>query len=159
MAKKPAAKKRRGPTAPAKRKQDGRPKGYKTPDEVWKAFQLYRAHIEANPRLRQDFVGKDGNMVYKEIKRPLTVVGFKSWCYEHYADIHNYFDNPDGRYDEFKEIITRIKDIIQSEQVDGALTGDYNSNLTARLNGLVDKAEVTGNHNVKVINIDPLADS
>ena len=138
---------------------EGRPKGYKVPDDVWKAFLKYRDHIKDNPRLRQDFVGKDGNMVYKEIKRPLTIVGFKSWCYEHYSDIHHYFDNTDGRYDAFREIITRIKDIIQSEQVDGALTGDYNSNLTARLNGLVDKAEVTGNHNIKVINIDPLADN
>lgn len=151
MAKKQPAKKK--PKPPVKQK------GYKTPNDVWKAFLNYRDHIKNNPRKRQDYVGKDGDMVYREIERPLTIVGFKSWCYENHSDIHHYFDNTDNRYNSYREIITRIKDIIQSEQIDGALTGDYNSNLTARLNGISDKQEIDNTHNVKVINIDPLADS
>lgn len=142
----------------AKPKPFVKPKGYKTPDDVWKAFMQYRAHIKSNPRLRQDYVGKDGDKVWREIERPLTIVGFKSWCYEHICDIHHYFDNTDNRYSEYREIITRIKDIIQSEQIDGALTGDYNSNLTARLNGIADKQQIDATQNVRVINIDPLAD-
>lgn len=135
-----------------------RQKEYKTPEDVWNAFVQYRDHIKSNPRKRQDYVGKDGDLVYREIERPLTIVGFKSWCYENLSDIHNYFDNTENRYEAYKEIITRIKDIIQSEQIDGALTGDYNSNLTARLNGISDKQQIDSTSSVKVINIDPLAD-
>jgi len=156
MAKKKQAKKRQGPIA--KSKPPIKQKGYKAPEDVWKAFEMYRAHVKSNPRKRQDYVGKDGNLVYREIERPLIIEGFKSWCYENHSDVHHYFDNTDGRYDAYREVITRIREFIRAEQINGALTGDYNSNLTARLNGLVDKAEVTGNHNIKIINIDPLGD-
>lgn len=37
-----------------KSNHDGRPKGYKVPDDVWKAFLKYRDHIKDNPRLRQE---------------------------------------------------------------------------------------------------------
>lgn len=135
-----------------------KPKGYETPNDVWNAFLKYRDHIKSNPRLRQDYVGKDGDEVNRKIQRPLTIVGFKAWCYENISDIHHYFDNTDNRYNAYREIITRIKDIIQAEQIDGALTGDYNSNLTARLNGLADKQQIDATSSIKVINIDPLAD-
>ena len=51
-------------------------------------------------------------------------------------------DNTDGRYNEYRKIITRIKKEIRAEQVDGALTGFYNPNLTARLNSITEKQEV-----------------
>lgn len=135
-----------------------KPKGYKSPDDVWQAFLDYREFVKSNPRKRQDYVGKDGTLVYRDIERPLIIEGFKSWCYEFRTDVHHYFDNTDNRYNEYRETITRIKEFIRNEQIDGALTGDYNSNLTARLNGIVDKQEISASHNVKVINIDPLAD-
>jgi len=57
------------------------------------------------------------------------------------SDLSHYERNPDGRYEDYRPIIKQIKAAIQSQQIGGAMVGVYNSNLTARLNGLTEKTE------------------
>ena len=49
-----------------------------------------------------------------------------------------YKNNPD-----FSIVLTRVRKIIETQQVEGALNGYYNANLTARLNGFTDKQDLT----------------
>jgi len=116
---------------------------FKEPKEIWDAFNRYRTWAKANPILVHDFVGKDGNSVYRERERPLTVEGFEEYLYESEDDlgyrVEKYLD---GTHDDFVDISMRIKRIIRNDQVTGAMTSIYNPNITARLNGLVDKAEM-----------------
>ena len=44
----------------------GRPPIWNTPEELWEAFEKYRAENKANPYRVQDYVGKDGVMVYRD---------------------------------------------------------------------------------------------
>jgi hypothetical protein len=114
-----------------------------TPELLWELFTEYREQVKSNPRKKVEYVGKDGKRVETPIERPLSLDGFYCFGYDKGVTIHNYFDNPEGAYDEYQGITTRIRKEVRAEQVDGAMVGQYNSNLTARLNGLTDKSEVT----------------
>jgi len=114
-----------------------------TPDLLWDLFTEYREQVKSNPRKKIEYVGKDGLRVETPIERPLSLDGFYCFGYDKGVTLHHYFENPDGAYDEYRGITTRIRKEVRAEQVDGAMVGQYNSNLTARLNGLTDKSEVT----------------
>jgi hypothetical protein len=120
----------------------GRPRMFNTPKDLWDAFLQYSIDTKANPYMVHDFVGKDGTPVYREKEKPLTFEGFKTWMFLNQADlgfsVNRYFD---GTREDFVEIASHIKDIIRQDQVAGGMAGVYNSSLTARLNGLVDKTE------------------
>lgn len=136
----------------------GKHKYIKTPEEMWELFQGYKKQVKENPRIKVDYVGREGDKVETPIERPLTISGFKTYCAYNAGDIQRYWHNVDKKYDEYVTIIARIRNEIRSEQVDGGLTGFYNSNLTARLNNIKEQTETTNSHNVNLLNIDPLAD-
>ena len=125
----------------------GRPRMFKTPQDLWNAFVRYKDDTKANPYLVHDFVGKDGIPVFREKEKPLTFEGFKAWLFLNQSDLGFdcdwYFD---GKHQEFLGIASHIKEIIRQDQIAGGMAGVYNSSLTARLNGLADKTET----NVKV---------
>jgi hypothetical protein len=122
----------------------GRPRAFKSPEELWDAFIKYKEDTKANPLLIHDFVGKDGNEIYRKKEVPLTIEGFKCFLFESseykFFDIDSYLD---GTHKEFVGISMRIKDSIRRDQIKGGMAGIYNPSLTARINGLVDKVEKT----------------
>jgi len=128
------------------------------PEKLYELFEAYRKEVKDNPRIKVEYVGKEGNKVKTPIERALTVSGFKTYCYKNICDAHHYFDNPDGRYDAYRGIVTRIREEIKEDQLDGAMVNQYNSNLTARLNGISDKQQMDVKANVNILNIDPLVD-
>ena len=131
----------------------------KTPEELWQLFEDYRKEVKGNPRIKVEYVGKEGERVKTPIERPLIIEGFKVYCYEHIGTVDHYFKNTDGAYEDYRPIITRIRETIRNEQIDGGMVGCYNSNLTARLNNLKEQTENTNNNNINLLNIDPLDDS
>ena len=137
----------------------GRPKGY-TVESLWEAFIKYRTSVKSNPRLKVEYVGRDGDKVETPRERPLTMDGFFSFCIldPDLTDAHHYFENTDGRYEEFREITTRIVKIIRADLAEGGLLGDYNSNLTARMRGDKESLDSTVNANVQLLSFDPLED-
>lgn len=118
-----------------------KPKYIKTPEKMWELFEKYRDEVKSNPRIKVEYVGRNGDRVETPIERPLSLDGFYCFGYDNGVTIHHYFDNPDGAYDEYRGIITRIRKAVRAEQIDGAMVNHYNSNLTARINGLTDKTE------------------
>jgi hypothetical protein len=69
------------------------------------------------------------------------------------GDLNRYFFNRDNEFSEYATIITRIKEEIRQDQIEGSMVGQYNSNLTARLQGLVDKQEVDNKSEPRVFQI------
>lgn len=117
---------------------------FKSPDELEVVFQSWKEHLktEASKWLRVQYVGKDGDRKADGQKVPMTLEGFKRFCREKHGEVHNYFDNTDSYYDDFKVICSRIKEEIREDQIIGGLLGFYNPSITQRLNGLVDKSQV-----------------
>lgn len=115
---------------------------FKKPEELKKAFEEYKKHLQAKslewPKVQ--YVGRNGERREDYPKLPLTMEGFSVYCHDTgIGNIKQYFHNKDGYYDDFVTICSRIKEEIRNDQIIGGLLGQYNASITQRLNGLVDK--------------------
>tara|TARA_R110000772_G_scaffold1602_2_gene5547 strand:- start:341 stop:760 length:420 start_codon:yes stop_codon:yes gene_type:complete len=114
----------------------------KTPEALNKLWKDYKEYIKSNPIRVQDFVGKEATEVWREKQRPYTMAGFEVYCFDNASDVHHYFDNTDGRYEEYRTICSRIRKEIRSQQIEGGMSGIFNPSITQRLNGLTDRQEI-----------------
>jgi hypothetical protein len=121
-----------------------------TPEKMWELFEAYRKEIKDNPRFVYDYVGRDGTEVQKRLERPLTIEGFKNYCYEVVGSIQHYWINFEDNYNEYQPICSRIKEQIRQDQIEGGMVGQYNPSITQRLNNLTDKQE----HKVNITKFD-----
>lgn len=116
-----------------------------TEDEFIALFLEWKEYIETNPIKKQVFVGKDGRHDYELIPRPYTLEGFLNFAEEKVCNVHQYFENREGRYSTYVDICTRIKRVIRQNQIENGLAGLYNPSITQRLNNLTEKTDVTTN--------------
>jgi hypothetical protein len=122
----------------------GRKKMIETADDMYNLFVAYKMQVKETPILVHDYVGKDAAEVSRKKERPLTVEGFENYVAsmeEMPTALQQYFENRDGRYDEFVSVCTRIKRVIRQDQIEGGMAGIYNASITQRLNSLADKIE------------------
>jgi len=138
MAKKINIKAKVKPKPPIKKKY------IETPEIMYKHFCDYRTKVKDNPFIVKDWIGKDGNEVYREKEKPLTIEGFECFCMDEgiISDLSNYFANSDNKYQTYSTICSRIRKEIRNDQIGGGMAGIYNPSITQRLNGLVEKSEV-----------------
>ena len=120
-------------------------KKIKSPELLLNLFSDYAAHTKKNPILKQDFVGRAGMEVFRQLERPLTMVGFGLYCSKKKViyGLKNYFANTGGAYDEYQDTCHRIKSMIRQDQIEGGMIGIYNPSITQRLNGLSEKVKQT----------------
>lgn len=121
----------------------GAPKKIETPEMMWEHFEAYKEEVKSNPLKQHDFVGKDGDSVYRKKERPLTLEGFENWLTINkiITDVSDYFENKDNRYVDFVPICRVIKRVIRQDQIEGGMAGIYNPSITQRLNGLTEKVQ------------------
>lgn len=130
----------------------GRPRHLKEPEELYTLFENYV--IETKSRTRKVPKATNKGVLYEEHVPPLTIDGFKTYCNKQGQEINNYWYNVGGGFDAFISIVTRIKEEIRNDQVEGALVGQYQQNIVARLNALTEKTDVTSNgENINEIKI------
>jgi hypothetical protein len=120
-------------------------KNIESAEKLNEYFNEYEKETKSNPFLVQDYVGKDGDEVYRKKEKPLTMEGFECWLFEKgiISDLSHYFSNKDNRYTDFVAICSYIRKRIRKDQISGGMAGLYNPSITQRLNGLTDKSEVT----------------
>ena len=116
-----------------------------TEDQFIELFIEWKEYLENNPIKKQVFVGKDGRHDYELIPRPYTLEGFLNFAEEKICNVHQYFENREGRYSTYVDICTRIKRTIRQNQIENGLAGLYNPSITQRLNNLTEKTDVTTN--------------
>ena len=114
-----------------------------TPEVIAQLFEDYKNECKTNPRKKHVFVGKDGTSDYELLERPLTIEGFRVYCYDKIGCVKQYFDNPDKRYNEYITICSHIREVIRRDQIEGGMVGQYNPSITQRLNGLKESIEQT----------------
>lgn len=114
-----------------------------TPEVMAQLFDDYKNECKTNPRKKHVFVGKDGTSDYELLERPLTIEGFRVYCYDKIGCVKQYFDNPDKRYNEYITICSHIREVIRRDQIEGGMVGQYNPSITQRLNGLKESIEQT----------------
>jgi hypothetical protein len=147
------SKKKAAPKKAVKVKEGrGRPKAIETPEKMWELFVEYESWVRQNPIEVQDFVGKDGDEVFRKKNRPLTMEGFEMHVFGKgiATDLDQYFANREGRYSNFVSICSRIRKTIRQDQIEGGMAGIYNPSITQRLNGLVEKVQEDGSKEVTI---------
>jgi hypothetical protein len=115
-----------------------------TPELLYELFDKYKSKIHENPRYQYQ-LDKTGKVVPIPLKVPLTIEGFKVYCYNEIGSIKHYLENTDNAYEEYRPICMRIKEEIRQDQIEGGMVGQYNASITQRLNNLIDKQQ----HEVK----------
>ncbi len=123
----------------------GKNKYIETPEKMYKLFSEYKTHIKDNPIEKMDFKGKDANKVFYELERPLTMEGFENYVasLDIIQGLEHYFANTGEAYNDYCTICSRITREIRQDQIEGGMAGIYNPSITQRLNGLVDKQDLT----------------
>jgi len=128
----------------------------KNVDHMLQLWSAYKESLtdEAKKWEQIQYVGKDGDRRTDYPKLPLTLEGFKTYCHnEKIGYIHQYFDNKDELYNDYVVVCTRIREEIRHDQITGGLLGFYNSSITQRLNGLVDKKQTEHKGEPRVFNL------
>lgn len=113
-----------------------------TPEILLELFEKYKSKVHENPRYNYQ-LAKDGSVVPIPLRVPLTMEGFRIFCYNEIGSIKHYFENRDNSYNEYVPICSHIREEIRNDQIEGGMVGQYNASITQRLNGLTEKQETT----------------
>lgn len=126
------------------RNKHGRGFAY-TPESLWDEAVDYFKWMEKRVWNKKEAI-KSGDQAGRLIDIPTsTPMSIESFCL--FADLDrttllNYESNEDP-YKDYFTVTTRIKEIIYSQQFEGATVGAYNPNIIARKLGLTDKSDIT----------------
>lgn len=129
----------------------GRPRRFEKPQELWDKFIEYCRWIDENPwqvtqvssSVNENDFGrrKNQNQGVSIKQRAYTLYGFCAYAGTYkWGDFKRSYLSKKG----FSEVISAIEACILSQQVDGALLHQFDSNLVARINGMADRTELTG---------------
>lgn len=137
------------------RSTNGRSAIYETPEEIQKKANEYFEYVLNNPIKEEVLINKSYQKRTKKgdkdiIKtkshskaklnklRPFTLWGLCNYMDIGLTTFRNYEKKPD-----FMDIISRIRQIIDMQQFEGGVTGQFNSSLIARRLNLIDRTDVT----------------
>ncbi len=98
-----------------------------------------------------------GTTMQVETKTPLSRKSLAVFAEISEDTIKNYASNKEG-YTDYFDLTTQALNIIDSNQIDGALIGAYNTNLVARLQGIKEEIDHTTNgkdlnNTIPIINV------
>ena len=110
---------------------------------MYNKMRKYKEQIKSKPKLVQDYVGKDAEMVYREKEVPLTMTGFECFVLDNvekitYPDLTEYFEGKNESYKDYFPISSRIRKEIENDLTIGGRTMVYSQSITARITGLSD---------------------
>jgi len=130
----------------------GKNKYIETPEKLLSLWDEYKQSVD-NDSIEQ--ATSRGDVVSVNVKNPLLRSGFEAFVFRKYGfNVCQYLDNQDNAYTEYLGVITCIRKEWETDQISGTMTGRYKApNLTARLNGLVDKKEIEQNTNINASKI------
>lgn len=99
-----------------------KPKYIETPEVMWEYFEEYKKWVSENPIEVQDFVGKDGDEVFRKRQRPLTMEGFEGFlCSRKKSSmtLAIILVTRRVRYQEYAADRSRIKKAIRNDHITG----------------------------------------
>jgi hypothetical protein len=125
-----------------KRAKHGRDKLFATPELLMEAVEEYLTYVDESPWMNKEAIkGGEfaGQIISIPTARPYTLTGL---CLYLGCDSSYFRKFKTTCSEDFFTVISRIEDIIVTQQVEGAMVGAFNANLTARLNKISDKTDV-----------------
>lgn len=131
------------------RSKHGRDKLFTSPELLWEAACEYFQWCDENPWETKQTVTKTNGKEVREAptSRPYSLSGLCLYLNANQWWWHQFKAGLDDKDDkDFSHIISRIEDIIETQQFEGATVGVFNANIISRKLGLADKQqqEITG---------------
>ena len=128
-------------------KKVGRPRAY-TPEALEAKFEEYVEWAKENPV----YINKvsAGKIIPVSTQRPLTLVGFCQFAKISKDTFRRYED-------EFCGLLTCVRVAIEADQLEGAMVGQYNPNIVARVLHLADRQDVTTNGKAITASTQPIS--
>ncbi len=115
----------------------GRPMKY-VPETLESKFEEYKVWTKQNPVYHNKV--SVGGIIPVPTERPLTIVGFCSYAGISKDTFRNY-----EHQEEFFDLLARVRETIEADQLEGALVGIYDAGIVARVLHLADRTDVTTN--------------
>lgn len=138
------------------RSSHGRNPIFYNPDHLWDAACQYFQWVEDNPLLEMKPFAYQGVVIQEPVPkmRAMTIAGM---CL--FLDIGRQTWQSYTEKEDFREVASRIEDVIKSQKFAGAAADLLNPNIIARDLGLIDKQEVksTGEQPVGKIQIEVIS--
>lgn len=138
------------------RTKHGRDKLFSDAPVLLEEAYAYFDWCDRHPQNKAELVKYRGDYEEAEIPlgRPYSVDGFT--CYLHVskgyfwsakANLRDKMEQGKATASEIEllETIELIEQMIRTQQIEGAMVGIFNANLTARLNGIADRQDITTN--------------
>lgn len=121
----------------------GREKLFSTPDLLWDAACEYFEWCDANPWKSIKTKTRDNGWETEvsPTQRPYTLSGLCLYLNCSQSYFRAFKLDSTKCTDDFLTVITRIEEIIETQQFEGAIVGAFNANIVSRKLGLVDKQE------------------
>jgi hypothetical protein len=139
------------------RSKHGRDRLFQTADLLWEAACEYFQWCDENPFHKAEAkivnIGdyqSQVEIVKLPVMRPYTLQGLCSYLdcnvdyFSHFETTirENKDENKAAEYEDFRRVLTRIREVIYNQKYSGAASGFFNANIIARDLGLADKKEV-----------------
>lgn len=133
---------------PGKAPEDGDETAKLTPEKLWDLACLYFAGEADDTMIKKDFIRSGesaGKVVEMTTTRPFSWNSFGLFALYHNVkeDVHDIRLNRDNRYNDFKEVVAMIDQVIYQQKFDGAAIGGYNPQLIIRDLGLAEKVDAS----------------
>jgi len=123
---------------------------------LWEAACEYFEFCDENPWVKTDYKGPEIVKVEIPTARPYSLSGLCIFIDCSTSYFRTFKATSDESKKDFLTVISRIEEIIQTQQFEGATVGAFNANIIARTLGLSDKIDNKNtNYNV---NIEPSAE-
>lgn len=103
-----------------------------TPEKLWETFLAFRDSMLEDTRTDE----KTGTVTHT----PLTWVRFMDYMGSSYRP-RRFKEYYSAKGKAWAVVIARVENAIEADQLEGAMMGDYNSSIVARINGYTDKTE------------------
>lgn len=121
-------------------KNPGRPKDFTDPTELWDEACKYFDWCDKNPLKAYEWNGKDPVRCDLEKMRAYTIKGLCLFLNIDESTLYRY--ETEESHKDFRNVVTRVKDVIYTQKFEGASAGLLNPNIIARELGLADKKEL-----------------
>jgi hypothetical protein len=140
-------------------KLPGGPPLFEHPVQLLEATLKYFEWSEANPIPSADVRIIKGKVVDvgPGLRRPFTLINFchfcgvtEGWLLRYIEELNKKKAGPCTQKDlnqiqDFCRVIEFVRESCRNQQVNGAMVGQFNANIVARLNGLKDSVDMTSN--------------
>lgn len=131
------------------RSKHGRDTLFSTPEMLWEAACEYFEWCDKKPWEKSEAIksgDKTGKIIKVPTQRPYSMSGLCLYlgCNQSY-----FYQFKEKCSEDFSYIITRVEDIIETQQFEGAVVGAFSQNIITRKLGLAEKKEVDTNMNIR----------